>query len=758
MGQFACRSHAPRLRGLGIDRKSGIWLAVCLVVAFSLMALLEPRSASGTQRLTETVLSTAVSEAPGEWSSCDGHGARGWHFDQFRQLSPAIGKPATQLTRLCIWHDDQFLHVHIEARDEAPEGIIARQRRRDQDEIFDEDHLSLVIDPSGRGRDGHLFVINPLGAQFDALIYDGGQLREDWDARWYGESRVDEHGWQAWLRIPLSTFGRASAIVQGGEHWQVNAERWMPARQERVRLAVWQPDRPIESLGDGILMAVSRSVPPGWGLQIKAAMQFGYQSAAASGTGRPNRYWQPGLELFHETERGLRSALAVNLDFSDTEADEREVNLSRFELFRPEKRAFFLRDAGLFSFGGLKDEESPILPFYSRRIGLDPSGRPRSLAFGLKLSGSLAGTELGLLTTRVAGGPVGVGLPEQPRTDVGVLRAARVLAQHHRVGLIGTRGNPEGVSGSHTWGVDYQFQHRAWQPPWEEAERGVQLDAWMLSTANPGEGQVRAWGGGFDYDNLGLTGHAQFQHVDEGFRPALGYLSQPGMVHGEGMLGWWHRSAQGQDLRPELDWMFQRDLDGRARNWQLNPELEYVSAQGDAWLMGVFIEQETLASALELLPGIEVGAGRYAWRYGSLVVDTAASRPVSLYAEWRHGGFYDGRRQDQLIKLSWRPDPDWSLRLALERKAIRLPGGRFTVRAGSVRLDLTPSTELMASLLLQWDNVSKELGASARLRWQCSSSHEWLFSFDHLGHTGELRRREAPTSRAMLKLVWYLDR
>ena len=715
-------------------------------------------------------------------------------IDQFIQVAPRAGVTPTRRTELRVAHDGRTLYLRIDAWDPAPSTVVAQQMRRDVEGMLKEDQVTVVIDPDGDGRNGFLFAVNANGAQFDALVFDGGQMRFDWDARWVSRARVGPAGWHADLAIPLSVFGRRRSGGQGADDgigyplaidkpvssasatvtpglpptWRLNAERWMPNGSERVRLAGIQPDKFVYSLGDALPMPAIVAEQHGLGVRVKASMRGTAESSGASGTGRTQREVAPGLEAFHESAAGLRSTLALNVDFGDAEADERKVNLTRFELFRPEKRAFFLQDAGRFSFGGLV--ETAVIPYYSRRIGLDASGRPRSLDAGVKLSGAVAGVDLGVFGTRVAGGPVAPGEPGQRSADVAVVRVARALDARHRVGVLGTRGNPEGTSGSRLWGVDYQFRDTDFSPLGRAASlsgKTLETHAWTQRSENPVVGAGQAWGASVQYPNLGPTGNAEVQRIDAGFLPALGYLAEAGVTRGKGEIGWWHRTRKGADMIPGVDWSFRRKPGGVERSVVINPEIAYTTPAGDTAMAEVFMETDTVAAPFAPVPGVTVDTGRYAWRYLYAYLETAPSRPLSAEAQWRGGGYYDGRRDDQSVSLTWQPSPTWGARIGMARNAIRLPSGAFTVRMATFRMDHTPSTRRSESVLLQWDNVSNRLGISARARWLWTAQREVIVSVDRLGYVGAdrhasadqavARQVRANETRAMVKLVWYLE-
>ncbi|WP_414986152.1 DUF5916 domain-containing protein [Acidovorax sp.] len=698
------------------------------------------------------MLLLAASLAPCVHASSPGEAPQTLVLDGFVQSSPATGAAPTRRTELRLWRSAHALHAEVLAFDPDPAAITARHLRRDVDSMLSEDQVTLVIDAEGAGRHGYLFAVNPQGAQFDALIFDGGQMRADWDARWESDARIEPWGWSARLEIPLSVFGQGSS-----DTWRINAERWMPRGHERVRLAGAQPDKPVASLGDALRIPAMRGEREGWNLRVKPSLRLARESSAASGTGRPQTSLQPGLELFHASDAGLRTTAALNIDFGEAEADERSVNLTRFELFRPEKREFFLRDAGRFSFGGLVD--AAVMPYYSRRIGLDAAGRARGLDAGLKLTGSMGGTDFGAFAARVAGGPTEAGEPDQNAADVAVLRVARPLDERQRVGLIATRGNPQGTAGSHLWGVDYQFRDTAWT-----GGKTLEGHAWAMRSSNARAGTQtsgQAWGASLRYLNIGPMAEAQVQHIGQGFDPALGFLAEANVLRGEGTLGWWRRTPGGADAIPALDWSYRRTLDGRERTVVLNPEVAYTTAAGDTAMAELFIEQDRLAQGYAPVPGKWLAPGAYRWRYLYGVAETSHARPVWVSAELRAGGFYDGRRNDQTATIGWKPSARWEARAGLGRNAIALPTGRFTVKLATLRLDHTPSTRLASSLLLQWDNVTRAMGVSARLRWRppgWAPGSDLVLALDRLGYTGAQRTLEPVQTKAMVKMVWNLER
>lgn len=673
----------------------------------------------------------------------------------FRQVSPEEGAAPSRCTRLQMGHDAQALYIRVFACEPESDRIVARQMRRDAEEILNEDQVTVVIDPEGAGRNGYLFAVNANGARYDALVFDGGVTRADWDAIWQAHTRQVADGWIVDMRIPLSILGRrGSGSVSS---WRINAERWMPRCNERIRLAGIRPDRDVYALGDAVPMPAVDTSAAGSNLSLRASLRASHASASVSGGERARQRLEPGLEVFHENAGGLRTAAAFNIDFDDADADKRTINLTGHELLVDEKRTFFLQDAGSFSFGGLiPDKQDKVMPYYSRRIGLGAQDQPLGLDAGLKLTGGLGGFDVGVLGARVASGQTAEGEPAQPAANMGVLRVARPVGGRHRVGMIATQGNPSGASGSHLWGADYQYLNTDWLSDEEGSGKTLEVYGWWLASRNADVGGDRAWGVRVDYPNVGLTGSASWQRFGTGFDPALGYLAEAGVTVSDGEVGWWHVDDTGASFIPKLVWALSRDLGGAQRSLALSPTFEYTHASGDVLTLSMTFEGERLAQAHEPLPDLEVAPGAYHWHYFSANVTTVASRALSVSGEFRLGGYYDGSRQDQTLTLTWKPQARWGMELSLERSAIHLAEERMNTHVAGLRFDLTPNTDLASSLLVQWDDQSHQVGASARLRWLWTVEREVTMSFDRLRYTGEERELNDDETRAMLKLTWRL--
>ena len=354
----------------------------------------------------------------------------------FTQVEPREGAAPTERTEVRLLYDRDYLFIAVRCFDREPGKIIAKQMQRDAD-MDSDDSIAMTLDTFGRKRTGYLFKITPRGATLDALLEADGAQKTEWDTIWTGRSRIDEAGWTAEFAIPF----RSLAFDPQSAVWGFNVERVIRRRQETVRWAAPFQNKNVTSLADlGELRDLS-GMRKGLGLEFKPFLVTRFAEGEARD--RKRLEFEPGFDLFYSITPSLTAALTVNTDFAEADVDKRQVNLTRFPLFFPEKRDFFLQDANLFSFGAYKGP----LAFHSRRIGLGPAGETVDILAGGKLTGRVGNLDLGLLDVQVAD-TAGV-----PSKNLAVGRASyRVLEESSVGGILrmAIRGAP---ATTHSWAL-----------------------------------------------------------------------------------------------------------------------------------------------------------------------------------------------------------------------------------------------------------------------------------------------------------------
>jgi hypothetical protein len=420
--------------------------------------------------------------------------------------------------------------------------------------------------------------------------------------------------------------------------------------------------------------------------------------------------FEPSADVFWRPTPNFTAVLTLNTDFAEADIDQRIVNLSRFPVFLPEKRAFFLQDAGIFNFGGTVQDGALYgpTPFFSRRIGLDAEGRRVDIDAGLKVTGRSGPVSFGFLGTQVEA------TDTTPRQFLGVARMVAEVADHMEVGVIGTQGDPLRDASNTLAGVDYHYLNTNF------ADSGKVLETFAYfqesRAADPAR-KGQAYGLRINYPNSGWVWDANLFQIDEAFDPALGFVEQAGIRQTNGQFGYLFRPEGFNAITPQLDWVVKERIDGGLEFRSINPEVYFENLHGDYIFPEVFFDHERLFESFEILPGIVVPAGSYDYTRYYLETGTSGDRPLSGGLLLISGTYLTGYRHDIEPYVGWRPSPHFAMNLHYKHNDIDLPQGRFIVRTVSWDMDANFSTRLTTRLVLQHDNVSEDLGMSWRLRW-----------------------------------------
>lgn len=649
---------------------------------------------------------------------------------EFIQVEPDTGSPASERTELRLLRDDDHLYLGLRAWNSADQVVSARALARDSD-FSGDDHITVVLDPFGSGRDGYFFSVNPLGARTDGYIENGAVARPEWDAQWRAEAVRDSGGWSVEMAVAFKDL----AFDPARDTWGINVERVMRHRQEVVRWQGAHAGREVYVLGDAAPVEGFTDARQGLGLDVKPFVSIRDGDAGET--------LEPGLDAVWRITPQLAATLTVNTDFAEAEVDAREVNLTRFPLFFPEKRDFFLQDAAYFEFGGL--DHAPF-PFFSRRIGLAPDGTPVDLEGGVKLTGREGPWTLGMLHVRQE---AGAGLAAE---SLSVGRAAYRLNEHASIGGLFTDGDPRGPGDNTVYAFDFNYIDSDFRP-------GQYLTShlwWQHSDSDAAGGGADAFGALMSYPNEPWGLYLYLGQYDEGFDPALGFVSRTGVREiWPWVLYRWRPEAswiRTFDLSAQTELFL--DLDNRLRsNYAQLPEIEVTTQRGDVIELKLRVEREVLEEGFEIVPGVGVDAGSYSYQRLDLEFEADPARRLSgsVFAEL--GDYFDGRRNDYGFTGALRPSPHLLLEARYELRALRLPGGESDVHIGALRLDLATGPWLSWSTVAQFDSESRELGLNSRLRWTLPPDNDMYLVLDR-GYLVDDGRFSTTTRRITLKLGW----
>ncbi len=618
----------------------------------------------------------------------------------FTQVLPVEGAPPSERTEVRFVFTRYQLYVGIRCFDSSPREIRATQMQRDA--TFDpDDYVSLAFDTFARERDGYLFAVNPAGARRDALFSKFSSQNTSWDTIWNARARVDDQGWTVEIAIPFESL----SFDPRADAWHWNFQRVIRRKQETVRWTALARAKSFTALEDlGELHGLD-DLRQGLGLEARPYLRGTFSDDATAG--QSDFEFTGGLDLTYRITPTLTALATYNPDFAETDVDNRVVNLSRFPVFFPEKRDFFLQDAPLFSFGGLPTDSSP---YYSRRIGLGIDGQPVEILGGGRLTGRIGGTSVALLDAY-----------QDAHADIeaknlAVARVSQQVLAESSFGGIFTYGDPASNGDAWLGGLDFNYQNS--RLPDDKVLTG---NAWfMFSDADRASGSDTAFGLDVDYPNEPLDVHVFFRQWGEEFEPALGFIERPGIREYIGSVAhvWrpnsrWLRSVE-LAARP----YFTTDLDNRivAEDHDV-PILTFETPAGDELTLETTYYRDVVDDAFEIWPGVAIPPGDYGYWQFKPSVQTSAARPVSAGLSLRHGDFYSGRQTAYRPSLAWRPSRHATLGAAYELRQVRLPEGDFDVHLASLRLDLALTPDLTWSTVAQYDNRSDDVGLNSRIRW-----------------------------------------
>jgi hypothetical protein len=616
------------------------------------------------------------------------------------QSEPDEGAPPTEATEVRVLRDGHALYFGIRCFDRDPKGIAATKMGRDA-ELDGDDHVLVVLDTFADRRNGFFFGVTPRGARAEGQIANNSEgLNFDWDGIWDAAARVDGEGWTAEVAIPFKTLRFKTELAA----WGLNVQRYVARRQETDRWTAPRRDVWISNLAEAGRLEGLGGARQGKGLDVRPYLSGG----RTDGEGEV----KAGGDVFLNVTPNLTASLTVNTDFAETEADDRQVNLTRFPLFYPEKRSFFLEGAGIYEAAGLGAQNPDLVPFYSRRIGLYQGGEVPIRA-GLKLSGRVDRWNVGLLDVET--GPLDdLGLGRQ---NLLAARASRNLFRQSFVGGLVTRGNPSGAGANTLAGVDARFATSAFR-----GRENLSLDLYAFGTDDEASGRKGyAWGGKVDYPNDLWDVALSYKEIDDGFRPALGFVGRTGIRKTNAKADFMPRPGRlgVRQLFLEASLQYVTDQRGRTLDWMfIGSPLSFQTESGEELRFEWVPQFERLDEPFEIQPGIVIPAGDYHYTAWIAQVETASRRRWVAEVEARWGSFYDGDLTRVEASLVLKPSPHVLLAGGGEWSRGTLPSGEFTAKVLQGRLELNATPNLGWSNLVQYDSDSRELGFQSRLRWR----------------------------------------
>ncbi|MGW8369688.1 MAG: DUF5916 domain-containing protein, partial [Gammaproteobacteria bacterium] len=618
----------------------------------------------------------------------------------------------SERTQILLLYDADYLYIGARLFDAEPELITSRIMRQGE-QVFDDDWFAVIVDPFHDQRSGYQFVTNPNGLRQEGLFRNVSDMEWEWQGIWTTASSVDEQGWVTEIAIPMKSI----SFDPAGDTWGINFRRAIARRDEEIgwvsRNRNTDPSISGVAVGfEGLQQGLGLDIVPSFSMRKEKSFEADESSSKA----------EPSLDVFYKLTPTVSTVLTINTDFSATEVDDRTVDLSRFSVFLPEKRDFFLQGSDIFEFGRLDQNGRP---FFSRSIGLSDSGQPVDIEYGGKLTGRIGRFNIGALAIRQ---------DEFAEVNAGNAVVARVSAnilEESAVGMIATEGDPNSNSDNSVQGID--FAYRNTRIP---GGRIFETYVWAQQSQTEGvAGHDKAYGFRVRSPNsTGVRGNIRFEHIEENFNPALGFVNRRGIDRYYLQSEYTYR-PRGGNIRSLL-WgvtidrfeLISGGLESQVSTFKL---LDAQNQKGDILRVRHYRSREVLVEPFEISRDVIIPAGSYSFGESFFELATTAQRKVSGGLDVRSGEFYDGDHTEVGLSVAWRPSGRFFTSFSYRVNDVRLPYGDFATRLLQFRTEIVFSTKLSWVTLLQYDSVTETAGINSRLQWVPEAGREAFIVVDH---------------------------
>ena len=724
-----------------------LYLAVC----FLSVPLIVHASPDSIEYTAEAYRTFQAIEIDGDLTEPDWQNAK--RIDRFVQMEPDYGKPMTETTEVRILYDEKNIYFGFTCFDSDISKVAANEMRRDGN-LWDNDNVFVLLDTYDDQRSGFFFRVNPLGAMEDVAIMDNGDSRnENWDAVWDCRTKANEKYWTAEIGIPFSQlrFDRNDVMT-----WGMNMGRSLMRNQEE---GMWAPvsrahgwRARYRTANIGRLVGL-KGITPSRNIELLPYVLPGVSRIEEDDD--TNGEFELGLDAKYGITSNLIADLTFNTDFAQVEADEEQVNLTRFNLFFPEKRPFFLEGAGLFDFGIPRTSfrrPPPLLLFYSRRIGL-AEGHAVPIITGGKITGKMGPYGIGLLNvfTDKFHTDASVTDPDEivdePRTNYSVLRVRRDLFSGSTVGLIAVnKQNADTYNRAGGFDVSYR-------PSDNINFRGL----WARTFEDDVSDQRDALFFGGDWRNENLRLEGSYIDIGENFEPEVGYVRRQDVRRFRGEMRFTPMLAKFGIRQiwagPEFDFILNRDNELATREFTY---MNWFELEGGGWF-GFQAQRtfERLDEDFEIRDDITIPVDEYHFNSFRVSINTDDSKMVSLQLGTNFGGFFDGERVGFDVGPDFKPNGNFSFEPRFQFNRVTLPAGSFNASIFGTRVSYSFSTRFFTKLFAQWNSDSEVFSTNVLLNYIYRPGSDFYLVFNQIYESNSSNSKLAETTFVGKMTYWW---
>lgn len=638
----------------------------------------------------------------------------------FWQTRPNEGAPATERTEIRVLYTDKVLYIGVVCYDQEPDRIIVSDSRRDAS-LDETDSIRLIFDTYLDGQNGFVFGTNPAGIEYDAQVTkegegsfggrqqagSGGGFNINWDGAWDVSTQISEIGWSAEFAIPFKTLRFPK---EKNQTWGVNFQRNIRRYNEE---SYWAP-LPRQFNLNRVSLAgrlQGLEVPTPRNLQLMPYVLGEAQRDYTVTDPKTDTRGDFGVDLKYSITPSLTLDATYNTDFAQVEVDELQVNLDRFPLFFPEKRPFFLENAGLFSVGVSEFSGSEVEVFFSRRIGIGPNGEAIPILGGARMSGLVGGLNVGVLnmqTEKVA--------DVAHANNFSVARVRKDLANRSAIGAMFTNRMGTGS------GVPDNDYNRAYA-----VDGRIGIGQYGLISGFAGltdtpdvDGDQYAFNISANYDSESWLLSATYTEVAENFNPEMGFLRRQGYRKPTGLIFYRYRPKDFigiQELRPHISYNSYYKFDGYHETQFIHVDNHWEWKSGFEVHTGINFTKEGVQEEFNIADSVYVPVGTYDHKEAQIVLMTNQGRKLSLSGRTQIGGFFGGDRVFISSTLRWRTSEMFTTEFSIAHNDVSLPGGDFKTNLFRARISYSFTPRIYLQSLVQYNDQADLWSINLRLGW-----------------------------------------
>jgi hypothetical protein len=664
----------------------------------------------------------------------------------FTQRELVENAPATEETRVAVVYTDRNLYIGVWCYDSQPNKITAKEFRRDFNRAL-EDNFQVVIDTYHDKRNGFLFSVNPNAARADFQVFDNGKSTNTfWNGVWDARTTITSEGWFAEIEIPFSTL-KFETDVEGPRIWGINFERNIQSKREQVLWQGWTRDAGILWVNRAGLLSGLDSLQSRQFVEVKPYAISGAQNQE----GAPGFLYNFGGDINYLLTPTYRLNLTLNTDFAQVESDQQQINLTRFPLFFPELREFFLEGEDFFDmgFGGNR-----IVPFYSRRIGLDDNREAVPIIGGVRLLGKEQNSTLGAMSIQAGG------TENELPTNYTVLSWRQDILEQSTVGLMTVNKIVDGRWHS-TTGANFRYSTSK-----VFGNKNLNAGGAYITTQNTDSAfnsQAYAYRFFLQYPNDRINIFVSAQKSPAPFEPEVGLMRRRNFEEFFALINFrprppekssWRWIRQWDFVPAEITYTIYNDTRLMQSFLYVMRPFGFSTRKGEFFQVNLERHGEGLIAPFRV-PGqdVVIPVGEYWFSRGSLRTGTFPGRVFSLNFRVSAGEFFEGSSVQQYFETRFRASKYLSIAGFLEQNTVDVPQGAFNTTLLGNRLEYAFTPNLFGLIFTQWSNTSDLLIFNFRLQWIPIIGADFFFIVNHVVNTGG-EQWEPVQSAVAGKLIW----